>query len=230
MTIKLYDLSGDDGRRFSPYCWRTRMALAHKGLEFETEPTIFAEIGNIGDGHQVSVPVIEDGDKTIRDSFDIALYLEATYPDRPSLFAGAGGQSAARFVESWSFATLHGQIAKMIITDVHKSLNPADHDYFRKSREKMFRGSLESIVEGREDRLPEFHASLQPLRTMLDRQPFIGGDAPLYHDHIVFGTLQWPRIVGGFDLMPEADDPVSQWFERCLDLYDGLARHLNPAT
>jgi hypothetical protein len=32
MAIKLYDLAGAElDQRFSPYCWRTRMALAHKG-------------------------------------------------------------------------------------------------------------------------------------------------------------------------------------------------------
>ena len=33
MTITFYDLAGGDGRRFSPFGWRVRMALAHKGLE-----------------------------------------------------------------------------------------------------------------------------------------------------------------------------------------------------
>ncbi|HCI47115.1 MAG TPA: glutathione S-transferase, partial [Rhodospirillaceae bacterium] len=38
MTIKLYDLAGEDAAlRFSPFCWRTKMALKHKGLPFETE-------------------------------------------------------------------------------------------------------------------------------------------------------------------------------------------------
>jgi hypothetical protein len=37
MARTLYDLAGaDPDLRFSPYCWRTRLALAHKGLEVET--------------------------------------------------------------------------------------------------------------------------------------------------------------------------------------------------
>ncbi len=33
MAITMYDLAGaDPNRRFSPFCWRTKMALAHKGL------------------------------------------------------------------------------------------------------------------------------------------------------------------------------------------------------
>jgi glutathione S-transferase len=37
------------------------------------------------------VPIIQDGDKVVNDSFAIAQYLERTYPDRPSLFGGPGG-------------------------------------------------------------------------------------------------------------------------------------------
>jgi hypothetical protein len=40
----LYDLAGADaGRRFSPYCWRIRMSLAHKRLPVETRPWRFTE-------------------------------------------------------------------------------------------------------------------------------------------------------------------------------------------
>lgn len=36
---KLYDLAGaEDDRRTSPYCWRIRFALAHKGLEYQCVP------------------------------------------------------------------------------------------------------------------------------------------------------------------------------------------------
>ena len=41
---KLYELAGaDENRRFSPYCWRVRMALAHKRLEVESLPWHFTE-------------------------------------------------------------------------------------------------------------------------------------------------------------------------------------------
>jgi glutathione S-transferase len=37
MALILYDLAGADAeRRFSPYCWRIRLAVAHKGMEVET--------------------------------------------------------------------------------------------------------------------------------------------------------------------------------------------------
>ncbi len=92
MTIKLYDLCGADRAfRFSPACWRTRMALAHKQLDCETVPTLFTEIGGIEDGGQRTLPVLVDEDSVIRESFEIAVYLEKAYPDAPSLFRGEGG-------------------------------------------------------------------------------------------------------------------------------------------
>ena len=34
-VITLWELKGRDGRRYSLFSWRTRMALTHKGLDFE---------------------------------------------------------------------------------------------------------------------------------------------------------------------------------------------------
>ena len=39
MARILYDLTASGDRRFSPYCWRTKLALAHKGLDCETVAT-----------------------------------------------------------------------------------------------------------------------------------------------------------------------------------------------
>ena len=36
--IILYELMGQGGRNYSLFSWRTRMALAHKGLAFESHP------------------------------------------------------------------------------------------------------------------------------------------------------------------------------------------------
>ena len=84
--IKMYDLAGnDENRRFSPYCWRIRMALAHKGLDVECIPWHFTEKDKIKFSGQERVPVLIDGNNAISDSWEIAKYLESAYPDRPSL-------------------------------------------------------------------------------------------------------------------------------------------------
>src|SRR3954447_20927262 len=86
MAIKLYDLAGaDDDRRFSPYCWRVKMALAHKGLQVESFPWRFTEKDTIAFSGQKHVPVIVDGNRFVSDSWAIAMYLDEAYPDRPML-------------------------------------------------------------------------------------------------------------------------------------------------
>jgi len=57
---------------------------------------------------------------------------------------------------------------------------------------------------------------------MLEAQPFLGGDKPLYADYIAFGGFQWARCISPFKLL-EPDDPVAGWRERMLDLFGGMA-------
>jgi glutathione S-transferase len=224
MGIVLYDLCGNDPElRFSPHCWKAKMALAHKGLAFETRPTPFTRIKEIGEGFSPTVPVLDDGGKLVRDSFDIALYLEEKNPERPSLFRGKGGESHARFVENWALSTIHRQLSRLIIKDIFDGLDEADKGYFRESREKRYGIALEKIQEGREERIDDFRESLAPLRHMLAQQNFIGGDTPLFADYIVFGPLQWARVTSPAKLVAD-NDPVSAWFNRCLDLYGGIGR------
>ena len=205
------------------------MALAHKGLDFETRPTPFTRIKEIGDGFSPTVPIIDDGGRLVRDSFDIALYLEDAYPDRPSLFKGEGGKAQARFVESWALSAVHPLLTGLIIKDIHDRLDDADQAYFRESREKSLGKSLEAAQAGREGRLGAFRDALATLRHMLSRQNFIGGDAPLFADYVVFGPLQWARVISPFKLLA-ADDPIANWFERCLDLHGGAGRSMPAAA
>jgi glutathione S-transferase len=223
MTVVLYDLVGKEDRRFSPHCWRTRMALAHKGLDCEARPTRFTEIAEIAGGRFKTVPAIEDQGHAIVDSWAIARHLEETYPDRPSLFGGSGGEALSRFVQSWCVAVLHAGLVGMIALDIHEHLTPEDQIYFRTSREQRFGRTLEEVQAGREARLEDFRKSLQPLRMTLKDAPFLGGEQPLYADYLAFGALQWARVISPFRIL-EADDPVHAWFERCLDLHGGLAR------
>lgn len=217
----MHDLAGEDAFvRFSPYCWRTRFALAHKGLPVETIPWRFTETEALAFSGQGKVPVIRDGDAIVHDSWSIATYLEEHYP-MPSLFGGAGGQAHAQFVNAWADGALMGAIARLIVRDILDVIHPKDRDYFRTSREKRFGCSLEQVQQGREERLAAFRDLLMPVRLVLRRQLWLGGGSPSYADHIVAGTLMWPRCVSSFELLA-TDDPVASWFGRVLDLYGGL--------
>ncbi|TIL55811.1 MAG: glutathione S-transferase family protein [Mesorhizobium sp.] len=230
MTILLYDLVGRDGARpFSPHCWKATMALAHKGLDISTVPTRFLEVLTVEGGVSKLVPVIRDGENVIADSFAIALYLDEAYPERPTLFCGDGGKAMARFVERWSQLTIHPYVTTAAIMDLHAMQDEANAAYFRQSREQRFGKRLEEVVAARDAGLGAFRASLEPLRSMLAYQPFIGGQSPLFADYIVFGALQWARIASPYGLLDDSD-VVAQWFERCLDLHDGLGRTVAAAA
>ncbi|MDA4846980.1 glutathione S-transferase family protein [Hoeflea poritis] len=230
MTIMLYELAGRDAARpFSPHCWKTVMSLAHKGLEFERSAVPFTGVPEVENRFGKTVPVLRDGDKVISDSFDIALYLEETYPDRPTLFGGEGGVALSRFMEAWSASQIHTTIGGRLLLDIHAMLEPQDQAYFRESREARFGRPLEDVVEAGAERIREFGAKLEPLRLMLKRQPFIGGEGPLFADYIVFGAFQWARVCSAEELL-EPDDPVSLWFDRCLDLHAGIGRSVAAAA
>lgn len=170
MTRKLYALSGTDtSRPFSPHVWKTKLSLAHKGLTFDIAPVGFTEIPRLEQGATKIVPLLRDGEKLVSDSFDIALYLEEAYPDRPPLLSGEGGKAMARFVEGWSQTTLHPAIGRIAIMDIHDSLDPIDRAYFRASREERFGRPLEAVAEAGRGDLETFSAKLEPIRHMLSR-------------------------------------------------------------
>jgi glutathione S-transferase len=233
MAIEMHDLAGADASlRFSPYCWRTRLALAHKGLAVQTIPWRFTEKDALTFSGQDRVPVIRDGDRVVYDSWSIAEYLEDTYPDRPGLFGGAAGRAHARFINAWADSVVLAAIARLIVRDVLDIVDPKDRGYFRESREARFGMTLEAVQEGRDARVAEFRALLTPARLVLGRQPpgssargqaWLGGESPTYADYILFGTLQWPRCASGFEVLAEGD-PIAEWRERMLDLFDGMGR------
>ena len=225
MSLKLFELVGTDAARpFSPFCWRARMALAHKGLSAESLPWRFTEKGAIAPHGAEKVPVLLHDDKPVVDSWAIASYLEDTFPDRPSLFGGQGGRAMARMLNWWGDIAIVGGIFPLIIADIPKNLAQTDADYFRKTREARFGGKkLEEIMANRDTAVTAFRKSLEAMRLTLKTQPYLGGSEPNYADYIVFGGFQWARVVSPFKLL-EADDPVYAWREKLLDAFDGMAR------
>ncbi|KAK9825430.1 hypothetical protein WJX81_005481 [Elliptochloris bilobata] len=223
--IKIWELCAADRQRvWSPFCWAARLAVIHKGLDYETVPWKFTEKEKLqAASGQGLVPIIEDNGKVVNDSFAIAQYLERTYPDRPTLFGGPGGEAASLFVKNWMMLTaVKPMLQPLMAVDIHSLLADDDKAYFREQREKRFGKKLEEVCpEGeRPAKLAAFKAALEPLRATLDAQPFLGGEKPLYTDIIVFSFFMTTRSVSATKLL-DADDPVHAWRERMLDAYGG---------
>ncbi len=224
MAIKLYDLAAaEDDRRFSPYCWRVKMALAHKGLKYESVPWRMTEKEAIAFSGQGMVPVMQDGKRTVSDSWAIALYLDEAYPARPALFDGPEVVGLTLFLKHWCERTVHPALMRVIIMDLFNNLHQKDKAYYRESREKRYGKTLEEVGADQKAALAAARTVLDPARQVLVAQPFLAGKTPAFADFILFSAFQWARAVSPIRLL-EPDDPVYAWRERMLDLHGGLAR------
>src|ERR1700722_19134221 len=178
MTLQLFELVGaDEARPFSPFCWRTRMALAHKGLSAESIPWRFTEKHALAPHQSEKVPVLIDGEISVADSWAIANYLEDHYPDRPSLFGGEGGRALGRMLNWWGDVTVVGGMFPLIVADIPAHLKPEDAAYFRRTREARLGKSLEEALAGRDKPVEGFRRALDPMRLTLKTQAYLGGAA-----------------------------------------------------
>ncbi len=223
MALQLYELVGREDRRYSQFAWRARMAIAHKKLAVEYRPVRVSDKAAIAFSGQGNVPILVDGDTTVVDSWKIAEYLEATYPDAPSIFGGEVGHGLARFVNSWADRQVVPATVPLVVCDVVDCVDAEDAAHLRAFMEKAFRTTFEQMREQRAEKKPGWKRVLDPARHAMRSQPFLSGVAPAYADYILFSVFQWARIIGTVELL-EADDPLVAWRERMLDLHEGLAR------
>jgi glutathione S-transferase len=216
---RLYDLAGgDESIRFSPYCWRTKLALAHKNLKFDSVPWHFTDKDAIAFSKQGKVPVLVDGESVIADSQEIAEYLETAYPNEASLFGDAATRALIGFMKAWTEDVLHPALVPLVVRDIWALLDPKDQDYFRETRERFLGRKLEDFAPQRETYLAALKKTLMPLRRTLKAQNFIAGTAPNYADHIVFGALQWARLTSQVPLLDDEPE-IDAWMAAILGTY-----------
>lgn len=222
MARLLYDLCGvDEGLRFSPYCWRVKFALAHKGLDVETRAWHFTDKEAIAFSQQGKVPVLVDGDETLTDSYEIFRHLDRRYPEKP-LLGEASAEARARFFKFYGERLLAPGMIRTVVMDLYNAIHPKDREYFRETREKAFGRSLEEMHAPSKG-LTMLDQALEPLRGRLSEADYIDGDAPAGADYLIFGHFMWARSVSTADLVSNAD-PVYAWIERMLDAHGGLGR------
>src|SRR6202171_1644058 len=123
MALKLFELVGTDEQRpFSPFCWRTRMALAHKGLSAQSIPGCFTEKDPIAPHKSERMPVLLNVEPSVAESGATASYLEDHYPERPSLFGGEVGRAMGRMMNWWGDVTVIGGMFPLIVADIPSHL------------------------------------------------------------------------------------------------------------
>lgn len=221
MAITLYDLCGRDERlRFSPYCWRVRMALAHKGLEFTSVAWRFRDKQALEFADYDKVPVLCDGDNVVTDSFEIMRYLDKTYPEAPVLGEGISYQRALMF-KYFVERSVNPALFRIIAMDLFAAVDPDDRDYFRKTREARFGCTLEEFHQPEQGK-QQLKQALAPVRDLLRESSFLDGDEPSGADYLLFGSMMWAHVVSS-QAVVEPGDPVDEWFKRMLSVHEGAA-------
>ncbi|MEK9653444.1 MAG: glutathione S-transferase N-terminal domain-containing protein [Betaproteobacteria bacterium] len=221
--IKIYDLATKyPDVRFSPFVWRIKYALAHKGLEWEEAPLHFTEMSRLPDPNVGLVPVLVDGSTVVHDSWSIAEYLDEAYPERP-LFKSAEAKAQCLLFKHWSERVWHPLVSKIGIMDFYDAQRDAEKTYFRESREKRFQMTLEEWGGNSSEAREQLLKILEPVRQVIASFDFLGGDTPSFSDYIALGVMQWIRCGSRVEMF-DKEDPINDYQNRLLDLYDGLGR------
>lgn len=191
------------------------MVLNYKGLPFKTQwveyPDIEPTMKKIGakptmkrpNGQDLyTLPVIQDS-KTgaiVSDSYEIALYLDQTYPDLPVIFPGNSQAAIAAFDYLFT-EKLANYIRQFAIPLTCLKLNPPSQEYYRRKNEMEPNGKLEEwcpVGPKRDEAWTQIKAGLDLLSGFYDRngagKQFLFGDRFSYADAIVVGRLVWVKM------------------------------------
>lgn len=214
---ELFELRGADPELlFSPYCWRVRLALLHKGLDFHSRPLRFTDKEPLLTcSGQKLVPVLRDGDAVVHDSVAIFEYLDRAYPDNPLLGDGLAARRA-RLLERVIFQSVRMPLLKILLPRVYAVIDPADKDYFRSSREKLLGSSLEDFADPLAG-IMQLRMAVAPLEAWLGEQPYLDGESAGGSDYLVVGLFLWAWCLGAQPW--DADSNVGAWFQRLLGHY-----------
>ncbi|MBT4108805.1 MAG: glutathione S-transferase family protein [Pelagibacterales bacterium] len=173
-----------------------------------------------------TVPVLEDDDNWTGESLKITEYLEKTYPNQPSLFSGAENMNLTSIINQMLDTKIIGILARIIVGDVYKVLQPEDKIYFRETREKILNKTIEEVDLESSKYIPILQKELNPFRKVIRNNNFFTGSKPMYCDYILFGFFMWARNTSPKQLL-EKNDVLWHWRERMLNLFDGFARKSN---
>ena len=193
-----------------------RVSLHFKGLPFKTEwveyPDIEPTLKRLGapptskkpDGSDAyTLPAIYD-DSTkqyISDSIKIAQYLDETYPDTPKLIP-SGTRAAIEIFQTLFSQSVSRHLFALVIAQTNAALNERSEEYFRRTREAMFKVKLEEIAPAGPKREQTWETVKEGLGVIADALSKNGsdklyyfGDKLSYADVIVASYLYWGKVV-----------------------------------
>lgn len=218
MKIQLHELATPDGILFSPPCWRTRLSLEWRGLEFDSVPTSYTEIREVAQGEFNTVPILSNEAITMNDSWEINKYLDITYAARGKIFRTPAEEAQALLVQQMMMVP---SLLRVALMDLFSRIAAKDKGYFRNSREKRFNMPLEEAVLPPEEGMERIIDKFQALEDYLGQREYLGGDSPNYADITFLSHLQLPIQISNLPLLVKM--PATQeWVHRCTKKFPSL--------
>ncbi|KAJ1563087.1 hypothetical protein HK405_002098 [Cladochytrium tenue] len=246
---------------FGPNCWKVYLSLLRKGVPVELVPspvldTVTTLAGRrAGDdaGARVTLPAIElDDGRLLCDSFRIAEWLEAEFPQAPSVFAAgpstaaavpaalAAGRAYARLIDLGADSSAEWTAWYELAFPYMQARVPAGaaRDYFT-SDVRHGPGGFARLSKPSVERLAELRsrarANAQPFALALRERPgeFLQGPEPGFVDFVVFGRYAMLRNANpelAKEVWEDVDPAIGVWVGKILDYFgrDQLKKHLRP--
>ncbi|THH07918.1 hypothetical protein EW145_g3059 [Phellinidium pouzarii] len=220
MSITFFDIPSTlKDNAWSPNTFKTRLSLNYKGIPHKTEwieyPDIETSLKKSGgaptskkpDGRDhYTLPAIYDPatGKVVTDSIQIAAYLDDRYSDTPALIPS--GTRAAIEIFNDFFEQKLGSIYPILLPASNNILNPPSEEYFRRTREELYKKKLEEFAPpgpARDELWEKFREGLDQVASFYDKnganKPFFLGDTFTFADANVLGYLLWIKVVLGSD-------------------------------
>ncbi|KAH0836692.1 hypothetical protein J3R83DRAFT_8414 [Lanmaoa asiatica] len=213
--IIFYDIPSKLGiNAWSPNTWKTRYALNIKGIPYKTQWVEYPDIetlakkigapptGTKDDGQPAyTLPIINDPNtgKVISDSFLIAVYLDATYPNGNTLFP-SGTKPLIEAFEAGVVGALGGILPLQLAISCYV-LNPPSEVYFRVTREAKFGKKIEEFSPEGPKRAADLakgkegFAAVDSWLAKSDGE-FVLGNTISYADGILAAWLTWIKVTG----------------------------------
>ena len=170
---------------------------------------IGAEPTQIKNGEPLyTMPVLQDlaTGTVVSDSFKIAQYLDATYPNAPLTLVPAGTKAFhAMFLGVWA-QKISTYVFPLLALPSALKLNPRSAEYFRRTRESTFGKTLEEFTPQGEARAASWSKARQGL-TEIDGwlkengqgTVFVMGDTPSFADAAIYSSIIWLEDMLGTD-------------------------------
>lgn len=219
--IIFYDVLSQKDGSWSPYAYRTRLTLNHKGLPYRVEYLSYPDIEPTLSARGMSpvsqtfprytLPVIEDpsehqgGKPTfVADSFNIAVYLDAKYPAPKYPLAIPPGTRALQKIAAEQFNKEVGFALVPIALPLVSTpgfLDESGREHFIRTRTAWF-GELSKLLDTSpekwavvEEKWGGFTKAFDFNNNTNEAGPFIMGNQISFADFAIGGFINWIRKV-----------------------------------